>query len=90
MVVYPLIKRSYPFQISVYHVRAMHVLQAVRNIGQLNGSVAPVSKRGSPATHELDTINPSMPLHKLVYIAVIHPLGHHCKPLRFQVHTKQR
>ena len=43
-------------------------------------------------TYELNTIDPSMLLHKLVDISAVHPFGYHRKPVIFQIqfHTKQR
>lgn len=74
----------------MYHTDAMHILQPVSGINQLNGSVAPASKRDNPMTYKLDTINPFMLLHEFIDIAVIHPFGYHRKPVPFQVHTEQR
>ena len=74
----------------MYHVDAMHILQSIRSVGQLNKSVASISAIYGTVTHELSTIDPFMILYKFVDVAVIHPLGYHRKPVLFQVHTNER
>ena len=85
-----MIGKTYPLQVSLHHVNAMHVLQPSRGVGQLNKSVVSgVYARYSPITHELDTINPSMFPNILADVTVIHPLRHHRKLASFQIHTNK-
>ena len=63
-------------------VKAMKILQPVRDIHQLRKTVRPVSVEMDVVTHELDPINFYVVLDELVDVTIIHPLRHQCK-LRF-------
>ena len=66
--------KPYPLQVSMHHVNAVHVLQSICGIDQLNESVTSVSARFGTFTHELDAINPLIVLYELVDAPVVHPL----------------
>ena len=70
-------------------MKAVHVLQPVRGIDQLNKSVARGFAGDELMPYKLDTVNPFVPLHELVYVAIIHPLGYHRELVSCQVHTEQ-
>ena len=88
MIVDPLVEKAYPFQVSVYHTKTVHVFQPGRSIDQLNRSVVPALTRYKSMTYKLDTIDPFRPLHELVDVTMVHPFGYHCKAVLFQVHTE--
>ena len=60
------------------HVEIVHILQATRDVNQLNGSsVRPL--RDQVATYKLDTIYIPVPLDELIDGSVLHPLGDESK-----------
>jgi len=62
----------------VNHVEIVHILQATRDVNQLNGSsVRPL--RDQVATYKLDTIYIPVPLDELIDGSVLHPLGDESK-----------
>ena len=73
-------KGAYSFQISVDHVEAMDVLQAIRNVGQLSGTSVGLL-RDQVTTYEFDAVYTLVPLDKLVDVPVLHPLGNESKPV---------
>ena len=65
--------KTYSFQISVDYAEVVHVLQAIRNAGQLNNTSAWLL-RSQTTTHKLGTIHEPVLLDKLVDVSVFHPL----------------
>lgn len=80
----------YPFQVSVHHVNAVHVLQSTRSIGQLNESETSTSTEPTTITHELDAINSAMIVDEIIDIAVVHPFGYYREPMTLQIHPDKR
>ena len=74
-------KELYPLQVTVHYAKAVHVLQPIRSINQLNEPVMSVSTKYCAITHELDTI------YKIVDVSVIHPPGHHGKSTIHSIYT---
>ena len=79
--------KPYPFQVSVHHVDAVHVLQSIRSIDQLNKLVKHVSQTNGRTTYELGTISPIVLFYELVDITMIHPFGHHRESVMLQDHA---
>ena len=65
--------KTYSFQISVDYAEVVHVLQAIRNVSQLNNTSAWLL-RSQTTTHKLGTVHVGVPLDKLVDVSVFHPL----------------
>ena len=74
----------------MHHVKAMHVLQPIRNINQLKQPIMFVSAGCDVITYKLDLINPVVPLHVLVDVTIIHPFRYHGELVPFYIHTQQR
>ena len=85
----PFVKDSYPFQICVNHVEAMHVRQAQCNFKQLNRTSARFSGVDQGMTHKLGAVHIFVLLDKLVDVPMFHPLRDHRKPAVAHCHSKQ-
>jgi len=72
---------THSFQISVYHVEVVHVLQATRNVSQLNSRLSVMLLRGWVTTYKLGAVYILIPLDELVDVSVLHPLGNESKSL---------
>ena len=73
------------------HAEAVHVLQAARDINQLNGtSVRLFGGEDQRATYKLSAVHLIVPFNKLHDVPVFHPLGDHRKPEFTHRHPKQR
>ena len=70
---------THSFQISVYHAKVVHVLQAIRNAGQLNGRPSAMLMQDRVTTYELGAVYMPIPLNELVDVSVLHPLGNESK-----------
>jgi len=73
-------QESYSFQVSVDHAEAVHVLQAFRNPGQLNGTSVGLL-RDPGTTYEFPAVYMLVPLDEVVDVSVFHPLGNESKPV---------
>jgi len=81
---------THPFQISVYHAEVVHVLQPVRNAGQLNGRASVTMLRDHTTTYQLGAVYVLIHLNKLVDVSVFHPLGNQSESVFIQRHPNQR
>jgi len=61
----------------------MHVLQAIRDTGQLNGTSVGLL-RDQATTYELAAVYVPIPFNELVDVAIIHPLRNQSKPVFVQ------
>jgi len=82
-------KCPYPLQISMDYVEVVHVLQAIRNVNQLNSTSARLISWVMIA-YELNAINLLIPLDETVDISVLHPLGNQSEPVFTDCHSKER
>jgi len=73
----------------VDHAEVMHVLQAVRDAGQLNGTSVGLP-RDQVTTYELAAIYMLVPLDEVIDVSIFHPLGNESKPVLIQCDPKQR
>jgi hypothetical protein len=85
----PFEKDSYPFQICVNHVEDVHVIQAVRNVNQLNRTSARHCGGDQGATHKRNAVHIFVLLDELIDVPVFHPLGDQRKPAFAYRHPKQ-
>jgi len=76
-------RETYSFQVSVDHAEVMHVLQAIRDVGQLNGTSVEVL-RDQATTYELAAVYVLIPFNELVDVAIFHPLRNQSKPVFIQ------
>ena len=67
----------------MHHVKAVHVLQSVRSIDELDWLITTVYVGGDVITHELDAINPFMFFHKFNDVTVVHPFRYHGESVSF-------
>ena len=72
----------------MYHMKTVHVLQPIRNIGQLNESVKLTTTGYNTTTYKLDQIHSLIHLEVLVDIPVAHPLRDHGKLTISKVHSQ--
>ena len=82
-------KDSYPLQICVNHVEVMHVLQAARNVSQLNRTSARLCGWNRGVTHKLSAVHIFVLPDKFVDVPMFHPLGDHRKPAVAYRHSNQ-
>jgi len=71
-------KETYSFQIPVDRAEIVHVLQTIRNAGQLNGTSVQLL-RDKVTTYELGAVYVPILLNEFVDISVLHPLGNQSK-----------
>jgi len=74
----------------VHHVDAVHILQSICGVNQLNESVTLTSASYGAIAHELSTVNSLIILYELIDVTVIHPLGYHRESVVFQSRTDKR
>ena len=77
-------EETYSFQISVGHPEVMHVLQAIRNAGQLNGRPSVRLQRDQVTTYELVAVCVPILLDEFIDVSIFHPLGNQSKPVFVQ------
>jgi len=82
-------QETYAFQVSVDHAEVMHVFQAVRDAGQLNGTSVGLL-RDQVTTYQLAAVYTLVPPDEVVDVSIFHPLGNKSKPVLVQCHPKQR
>ena len=73
----------------MYHAKVVHVLQTIRNAGQLNG-VSVRLLRGQVTTYELGAVYVLIFLNEFVDVSIFHPLGNQSKPVLVQRNSMQR
>ena len=74
---------TYSFQISVDHTEIVHVLQAIRNAGQLDGASVGLL-RDQVATYKLGAVCVLTLFNELVDVSVFHPLRNQSKSMLVQ------
>ena len=83
-------RSTYAFQISMNNVAVMHILQAIRNINQLNSESAGVLLGVKRSTYKHSTVYMWVILNEFIDVSILHPLGNHCKPIFTHCHPEQR
>ena len=81
-------RKSYPFQISVDNAKIVHMPQAIRDVDQLNGTLAGLPRCYATA-YELSTVHVPLPLDKIIDVSIFHPLRNHRKPVFAYCHSKK-
>jgi hypothetical protein len=83
-------RNTYPFQVSVDHVEAMHVCQALRDVDQLNStSSRHLWGRYQEVTYEFGAVYMFILPNELDNVPMFHPLRDHCEPAFTHRHSKQ-
>jgi len=67
----------------VDHTEIMHIFQAIRDAGQLNGTSVGLL-RDQTTTYELAAVYVLIPFNEFVDVAIFHPLRNQSKPVFVQ------
>jgi len=67
----------------------MHILQAVRNVNQLNSALVRLSW-GQEITHKLSAVDLLIPLDEVVDVSIFHPLRNQSEPVFTHCYSEER
>jgi len=81
-------RRSYPFQISMDNTEIVHILQAICDVDQLNGTSARLPG-GQATAYKFSAAYMPLPLDKFIDVPIFHPLGNHRKLVFAYCHPKK-
>ena len=62
------------------HAEVVHVLQPIRNAGQLDGTSVRLLQ-GQATTYKFSTVHMAIPLNEFIDVSVFHPLRNQSKPV---------
>jgi len=81
------LRNTYPLQIPMDDTEVVHILQAIRNINQLDNESVRFSFGSS--TYKINAVHMPILPDELVDIPIFHPCGNHREPTVAHCHSNQ-